>query len=238
LHRRTKFAQQEKGLAKLYAKQVQALAKLYEDEEHARKLYQGEKQTRPRAKFMINVKHNENLPKNWITREVRKIVEDVEYGGWRNKENQSENRGNEVEDEAWGNVLCGGGRKGAKHRAHKDGVGKEGRHVLKVIRNALPAIYPGRTALHMAAANGNVEIVRALCEVDDVDLNKRDVFGYTPLHLACYSIHLNRDKVIKILLAYEQTDVNAVAKELGYYLTPLHLAVKAKSTEIVDMLLD
>jgi ankyrin repeat protein len=116
--------------------------------------------------------------------------------------------------------------------------GKGRLHVLKVIGNALPAIYPGRTALHMAAANGNVEIVRAICAVPDIDLNKKDVFGYTALHLACYSTHPKRHEVVKLLLASPSIDANVAARAKGYYFTPLHLAVKAKSTGIVDMLLD
>jgi ankyrin repeat protein len=90
----------------------------------------------------------------------------------------------------------------------------------------------------MAAANGNARIVQEICSVRNVDVNKKDVFGYTPLHLACYSTHPKRDEVIKILLACPHIDANVAAKAKGYYFTPLHLAVKTKSTDSVDMLLD
>ncbi len=222
-------------------------------------LYVGKPQGRALAN-LCNVEHQDEMLKEWIKTEVRKIVEDVKLGGWRKKKNRSQNWGEQVKDKAGRtgtndgvggngtndrvgcNDLCGGGRKGATDRVRgenaKDGVGEEEKKLPDVIHTALPAIYPGRTALHMAAANGNVKIVKAICEVEDVDLNKKDVFGYTPLHLACYSLHENRDKVIKTLLSYKQIDANVSAKVEGYYLTALHLAVKAKSKDVVDMLLD
>jgi hypothetical protein len=164
------FGEQEMKLAKLYEdeKRAQALAELYEDEKRAQalaKLYEDEKQTRPLANFLINVKHKEKLAINWIKDEVRKIVEDVEDGGWRKKKNPSQNGGEGVENEAGSGVGCKGAKNTVPDQKAKDEVEKERRHVLNVIRNALPAIYPGRTALHMAAANGNVEIVREICEV-------------------------------------------------------------------------
>ncbi|CAK9873828.1 unnamed protein product [Sphagnum jensenii] len=239
---------------------AQALAKSYEDKERARalaKLYEDAKQALADAKqagaladFMPKV-HDHKEAVNWIAREVEEIVADVEGGAWRTKKTQSTKGDQRREDGAVCKGLCGLGCKGAKHRV-PDGKAKDrdqdpkpkqkggkGRlHVLKVIGNALPAIYPGRTALHMAAANGNVEIVRAICAVSDIDLNKKDVFGYTALHLACYSTHPKRREVIKLLLASPSIDANVAARAKGYYFTPLHLAVKAKSTGIVDMLLD
>ncbi|CAM6055623.1 unnamed protein product [Sphagnum tenellum] len=88
--------------------------------------------------------------------------------------------GNGTNDRVGYNVLSGGGRKGAKDggRGEKveDGVGEDEKKLPEIIHNALPAIYPGRTALHMAAANGNVKIVREICG-KDVDLNKKTFFG-------------------------------------------------------------
>jgi ankyrin repeat protein len=116
-------------------------------------------------------------------------------------------------------------------------VGKGEEH-LPVIWNACAVIYPGRTALHMAAANGQVDIVNAICDISplQVDFRAQDVFGYTPLHLACYSRSKNRGEVITKLL--EKVNPNVAAKEKGFFFTALHLAVKTKSKDIVDMLLD
>ncbi|CAM6027370.1 unnamed protein product [Sphagnum balticum] len=225
--------------AELYEEKekFQALAKLFEDKEKAQALAnfmfdEDEKQTQPLANFMTNLNEYQISAITWIKGEVRTIVNDVEK--WRKKKIQSENGGENVENEAG----CKGAKDSVPDQKAEDEVAMELRHVLKVIRNALPAIYPGRTALHMAAANGNVKILQEICEVKDVDLNKRDVLGYTPLHLACYSTHPKRDEVIKILLASDHIDANVAAKSAGYYFTPLHLGIKAKSTNIVDMLLD
>jgi ankyrin repeat protein len=250
------------ALAKFHEDTVEAraIAKFYKDEEQAQafaKLYEDAKQARAFADFRTNVKEPEGKAAAWIEKEVRKIVDDVEDGDWRKK--KSRNGGQKPKDGAVCNGRSGVGCKGANERVPnpkakdsvpdpkaedsvpdgkaKKEVGKPRWHVLKVIRNALPAIYPGRTALHMAAANGNVDIVRVISRVANVDLNTRDVFGYTPLHLACYSTHPRRDEVIKILLGCKDIDANVTAKEAGYYFTPLHLAVKAKSIESVDVLL-
>ncbi|CAM6027368.1 unnamed protein product [Sphagnum balticum] len=120
----------------------------------------------------------------------------------------------------------------ANHR-----VRKQDEH-LPVIWNACAVICPGRTALHMAAANGQVDIVNAICSKSSsqVDFHARDVFGYTPLHLACYSRSENKGEVITQLLG--KMDPNVVAKGKGFYFTALHLAVKSKSKDIVDMLLE
>ncbi|CAM6055622.1 unnamed protein product [Sphagnum tenellum] len=235
LYRFNKDKVAARAIAKIYKdeERARALAKLYEDKEH------------------VNLNEPEKRAVASIRSEVKKIVCDVEQGDWRKKKTQSTNGDQKGEDVAVCNGLCGLGCKGAKDRVPdpkaknrvadpkaKEKGGKGGWHVLRVIRNALPAIYPGRTALHMAAANGNAEIVGVICAVPDIDLNKRDVFGYTPLHLACYSTHPKRHEVIKILLASQSIDANVAARAKGYYFTPLHLAVKAKSTGIVDMLLD
>jgi ankyrin repeat protein len=249
-------------------KQARPLAKLDEDRKQTgplAKLDEDKKQTGPLAKLDEDKKQtallaNFEFAKKWIESEVRQRVEDVEYGEWRKKNNGSQNGGDKGKDKAGRtgtndgvggngtndrvgfNLLSGGGRKRAKDGGRgekaKDGVREEAKKVPEVIYNALPAIYPGRTALHMAAANGNVRIVEAICGTKDVDLNKKDVFGYTPLHLACYSLHENRDKVIKTLLSCNKINANVSAKEEGYYLTALHLAVKARSKDVVDMLLD
>ncbi len=95
------------------------------------------------------------------------------------------------------------------------------------------------TALHMAAANGQADIVKQICSVKHIQLNLQDTFGYIPLHLAANSRHVNRDRVIDQLMHQSHAhlvNANAVDKtrsedDLGISIdnnfTPLHLAVMA-----------
>ncbi|KAH9569362.1 hypothetical protein CY35_03G129100 [Sphagnum magellanicum] len=107
----------------------------------------------------------------------------------------------------------------------------------------------GTTALHMAAANGQADIVKKICSVEHIELNLRDMFDYTPLHLAANSRHVNRDLVIDELMHRSHAhlvNANAAAKSgsqrLLYNVTPLHLAVMAhfrkNHTYIVEKLLE
>jgi ankyrin repeat protein len=112
----------------------------------------------------------------------------------------------------------------------------------EILWKASPHIYPGRTALHMAVAWGNVEIVEKICSVAKVNFNIQDKFGCTPLHLACASTDARRDEVIKALLdgknSSQEINANVMAKRTGHYFTPLHFAVKARSKTAVRKLLD
>ncbi len=95
------------------------------------------------------------------------------------------------------------------------------------------------TALHMAAANGQTDIVKQICSVEHIQLNLQDTYGYIPLHLAANSRHVNRDRVIDELMHQSHThlvNANAVDNTISekYYavrilnkFTPLHLAVMA-----------
>ncbi|CAM6055615.1 unnamed protein product [Sphagnum tenellum] len=121
------------------------------------------------------------------------------------------------------------GEEEQQDEGEKDAVEELG---VEIMWKASPHIYPGRTALHVAVAWGNLEIVERICRVGKVNFDIQDKFGYTPLHLACASTHDRRDEVIKALLdgIYSSQEINAnvVAKKRGYYFTPLHFAVKAR----------
>ncbi len=101
-------------------------------------------------------------------------------------------------------------------------------------------VCPGRTALHMAVANGQVEIVRFILRngSEDLDINAKDKFGYTPLHLACHS-PVNHDAMIDVLmdsyLGRHSMNANAVSRD---GVTPLHFAVRGKFKRTVEKLLE
>ena len=58
----------------------------------------------------------------------------------------------------------------------------------------------GRTPLFLAAWNGNAEIAKELMHTADVDLNKSDYEGWTPLQAASH-----RYAVLEILIGRSQS---------------------------------
>ncbi len=96
---------------------------------------------------------------------------------------------------------------------------------------------PGRTALHIAAANGQLNIVRTICAVKNIEVNIKDKFGYTPLHWASYSRLVDSDLVIQELMRTRSIHVNAVSNKGRGKFTPLHLAVMGNVKPNVKMLL-
>jgi ankyrin repeat protein len=120
-----------------------------------------------------------------------------------------------------------------------------------IIENALPAFHQGRTSLHMAASNGQLQIVRYICmNHSQRNINIWDKFGYTPLHLAAHSWHVNRDQIITEMLKCPDIDPNVVATNMGdgrlpstqdpksWNDTPLHLATFLGFTKTVEQLLE
>ncbi|CAK9868743.1 unnamed protein product [Sphagnum jensenii] len=112
---------------------------------------------------------------------------------------------------------------------------------------ALPAVQKGRTALHMAASNGQAEIVSYICKVPGINVNVQDELGFTPLHLAAHSPDHDDQRVcvIKELLSVKNINPNLAmdgtildADKLKYSrITALHLAVRGNFEEAVDLLL-
>ncbi|KAH9538274.1 hypothetical protein CY35_16G098300 [Sphagnum magellanicum] len=101
-------------------------------------------------------------------------------------------------------------------------------------------VCPGRTALHMAVANGQEEIVEFILTYGslELDINVQDKFGYTPLHMACRS-PVNHGVMIRMLMDSCQgryfMNANAVSRD---GVTPLHFAVRRKCKRTVERLLD
>ena len=62
-----------------------------------------------------------------------------------------------------------------------------------------------RTALHLAARNGHLEVVKYLLEKGGAEVNEEDNDGWTALHLAARYGHL---EVVKYLLEKGGTEVN------------------------------
>lgn len=112
-------------------------------------------------------------------------------------------------------------------------------YAWKDARGKEPSFEFATTALHMAAANGQADIVKQICSVEHIQLNLQDTYGYIPLHLAANSRHVNRDRVIDELMHQSHAHlVNANAVDNMYsqkspivqcinFSTPLHLAVEA-----------
>ncbi len=109
------------------------------------------------------------------------------------------------------------------------------------------ALQNGRTALHMAASNGQAEIVSYICAVPGINVNVQDQLGFTPLHLAAHSPDHDDQRVcvIKELLSVKNINPNLAmdgsfldADEVRFStVTALHLAVRGNFKEAVDLLL-
>ena len=89
----------------------------------------------------------------------------------------------------------------------------------------------GRTPLHSAAANGQLETVKALIELG-ADKNVKDIEDQTSLHLAAANGHTE----VAVALFKAGADIGAIEREHGQ--TPLHLAAANGHTETVKALID
>ncbi len=77
-----------------------------------------------------------------------------------------------------------------------------------IVGRALPGVQKARTALHLAASNGQYQIVSYICAVRGINVNVQDQFGFTPLHLAFHDDQ--RACVIKELLNVKNINPNSV----------------------------
>uniref|UniRef100_A0A915K751 Ankyrin repeat domain-containing protein 6 n=1 Tax=Romanomermis culicivorax TaxID=13658 RepID=A0A915K751_ROMCU len=88
----------------------------------------------------------------------------------------------------------------------------------------------GRTALHLAAANGHAHIVQILVE-HGCDLNHKDKLGYTALHRACFD---GFEEIVRLLVdANGKVDEQDCVQEN----TALHEAASRGYTSCVELLL-
>jgi len=90
----------------------------------------------------------------------------------------------------------------------------------------------GKTALHQAAADGNVNAVKTLLLAGaKVDSRDSDPYNATPLHFAAQHGH---NKICKILLEHK-ADVNAQGEQNR---TPLHEAAQRRHENVCKMLIE
>lgn len=91
-----------------------------------------------------------------------------------------------------------------------------------------------KTALHYAAWEGHVDIVKVLTKNGHVQINanQRDSEGNTPLH---YAAKKGYEFIVKILLGLPKVNVNIVNDKQQM---AIHLAAKRGHEKIVDILLD
>jgi hypothetical protein len=87
------------------------------------------------------------------------------------------------------------------------------------------------TALHLASRGGHVDVVKALLQHPNIDVNLHDEEGRTALSLAASSGNID---IVNLLLDLKDVDTNAVDKD-GY--SPLSLASLHGNYEVVRILL-
>ncbi|KAF4517989.1 hypothetical protein B566_EDAN008824 [Ephemera danica] len=97
--------------------------------------------------------------------------------------------------------------------------------------NILRKWIPDETALHVAASEGNSELLKALLQCESILIDIRNNNGSTSFHIACLS---GNTEAAKILLSTKNCSVDTVDR---YGNSPLHDATKNGSVEIIERIL-
>jgi ankyrin repeat protein len=87
----------------------------------------------------------------------------------------------------------------------------------------------GWTALHLAAFNGHIEIIRLLLQ-HGADLNAKDNQKWTPIH---YSVFQGSIPVLKVLLEARASIISAQDQTVA---TPFAMAINSKASQIAELL--
>ena len=95
----------------------------------------------------------------------------------------------------------------------------------------LPRDNDGKTPIHTAAQNGNLEGLKYLLETEHLDSEIKDFQGKTPLHVACQA---GRSNIVNYLCSSKLSNINAL-DFLGN--TPLILSCQSQNLEIVKILI-
>ncbi|KAJ1706816.1 nf kappa B inhibitor I-kappa-B [Aspergillus flavus] len=91
----------------------------------------------------------------------------------------------------------------------------------------------GRSALHLAAASGNIECVRALL-THNADMNATDALGRTPLH-ACAAAGNTADHVSVAQMLIENGASPTLKDHTG--MGPLHIAAERGNDRVLEALI-
>lgn len=89
---------------------------------------------------------------------------------------------------------------------------------------------PQVTALHIAVRGGYLEIVKLLCDYTNIDINRPDQYGFTPI---VYAIIARNKEIILYLTSHGASTI--LASKAGS--TPLDIAKALNYDDIVDILL-
>lgn len=92
---------------------------------------------------------------------------------------------------------------------------------------------PNQSALHLAAASGNIECVRALL-THNADINATDALGRTPLH-ACAAAGYTTDHVAVVQLLIENGANPTLKDQTG--MGPLHIAAERGNDLVLKALI-
>ena len=93
-------------------------------------------------------------------------------------------------------------------------------------------IYDNRHILFLSVENGNLDSLKFFLDEKNVDANKRDDEGWTPMHVAAYFGHLN---IIKYLVEKKNCTPYVVFNEKY---TPAIIANQQKQHHIVNYLVN
>jgi ankyrin repeat protein len=85
----------------------------------------------------------------------------------------------------------------------------------------------GKTALHSAARNGHLEVLKALLEKEPEITKRIDRKGQTALHMA---VKGQSSEVVEVLIMADPSSVNMVDNKSN---TPLHIATRKGRHQVI-----